>query len=102
MGNDRVVSSGGRPSTYSPTITTIIARRYIGKEQKNLYVTEIGEVVNAIMKESFPTIVDERFTANMESLLDSVEEGKVNWKTVIANFYPDLEEAVKKAHEELD
>ena len=53
------------------------------------------------MKESFPTIVDERFTANMESLLDSVEEGKVNWKTVIANFYPDLEEAVKKAHEEL-
>ena len=92
----------GRPSTYSPTITTIIARTYIVKEQKNLYVTEIGEVVNAIMKESFPTIVDESFTANMESLLDSVEEGKVNWKTVIANFYPDLEEAVKKAHEELE
>ena len=70
----------GRPSTYSPTITTILARRYITKEQKNLYVTEIGEVVNNIMKESFPTIVDEHFTANMESLLDGVAEGSVNWK----------------------
>ncbi len=92
----------GRPSTYSPTITTIIARRYITKEAKNLYVTEIGEVVNSIMKESFPTIVDEHFTANMESLLDSVEEGKVNWKTVIENFYPDLDEAVQKAQKELE
>ena len=59
----------GRPSTYSPTITTILGRRYIVKEAKNLYVTELGEVVNQIMKESFPTIVDEHFTANMESLL---------------------------------
>lgn len=92
----------GRPSTYSPTITTIIARRYITKEQKNLYVTEIGEVVNNIMKESFPTIVDENFTANMESLLDSVAEGTVNWKMVISNFYPDLEKAVEKAENELD
>ena len=92
----------GRPSTYSPTITTIIARRYITKEAKNLYVTEIGEVVNSIMKESFPTIVDEHFTANMESLLDGVEEGKVNWKAVVANFYPDLEEAVQKAQKELE
>ena len=92
----------GRPSTYSPTITTIIARRYITKEQKNLYVTEIGEVVNNIMKESFPTIVDENFTANMESLLDGVAEGNVNWKMVISNFYPDLESAVDKAEKELD
>ncbi len=92
----------GRPSTYSPTITTIIARRYITKEAKNLYVTEIGEVVNAIMKESFPTIVDEHFTANMESLLDGVEEGKVNWKAVVENFYPDLEQAVEKAQKELE
>ncbi len=92
----------GRPSTYSPTITTIIARRYITKEQKNLYVTEIGEVVNNIMKESFPTIVDENFTANMESLLDSVAEGAVNWKMVISNFYPDLAEAVEKAEKELE
>ena len=92
----------GRPSTYSPTITTIIARRYITKENKNLYVTEIGEVVNSIMKESFPTIVDEHFTANMESLLDSVAEGTVPWKTVVANFYPDLVKAVQAAEEELE
>lgn len=78
----------GRPSTYSPTISTILARRYITKENRNLYVTEIGEVVNAIMKESFPTVVDENFTANMESLLDGVADGEVNWKTVIENFYP--------------
>ena len=92
----------GRPSTYSPTITTIIARRYITKENKNLYVSEIGEVVNSIMKESFPTIVDEHFTANMESLLDGVAEGKIPWKTVVANFYPDLEKAVQAAEEELE
>lgn len=92
----------GRPSTYSPTITTIIARRYITKENKNLYVTEIGSVVNAIMKDSFSTIVDEHFTANMESLLDSVAEGQVNWKTVVSNFYPDLEEAVQAAEKELE
>lgn len=92
----------GRPSTYSPTITTIIARRYITKENKNLYVTEIGSVVNSIMKESFPTIVDEHFTANMESLLDSVAEGKVHWKTVVENFYPDLENAVAAAEKDLE
>ncbi len=91
----------GRPSTYAPTITTILARRYITKENKNLYVTELGEVVNQMMKEAFPTIVDVNFTANMETLLDGVEEGAVNWKTVIANFYPDLEEAVKKAEKDL-
>ena len=70
----------GRPSTYSPTITTLLGRRYLVKEAKNLYVTELGEVVNQIMKESFPTIVVESFTANMESLLDSVGEGTVEWK----------------------
>lgn len=92
----------GRPSTYSPTISTILARRYITKENRNLYVTEIGEVVNAIMKESFPTVVDENFTANMESLLDGVADGEVNWKTVIENFYPDLKNAVDKAEKELE
>lgn len=92
----------GRPSTYSPTISTILARRYITKENKNLYVTEIGEVVNGIMKESFPIIVDENFTANMESLLDGVAEGNVNWKTVIENFYPDLAAAVSVAEKELE
>ena len=91
----------GRPSTYAPTITTILARRYVVKENKNLYVTELGEVVNNIMKEAFPSIVDVNFTANMEILLDSVEEGKANWKTIISNFYPDLDEAVKIAEKEL-
>ena len=92
----------GRPSTYAPTITTIIARRYVAKENKNLYMTELGEVVNNIMKKAFPSIVDVHFTATMEQLLDSVEEGKVQWKTVIRNFYPDLEEAVSKARKELE
>ena len=92
----------GRPSTYAPTITIILARRYVAKENKNLYMTELGEVVNNMMKQAFPSIVDVNFTANMESLLDKVEEGVVNWKTVIRNFYPDLDEAVKKAEEELE
>ncbi len=92
----------GRPSTYSPTITTLLGRRYVVKENKNLYITELGEVVNSIMKESFPTIVDEHFTANMESLLDKVEEGAVNWKIVVSNFYPDLEEAVERAQKDLE
>ncbi len=92
----------GRPSTYSPTITTILARRYIVKENKNLYVTELGEVVNNMMKEAFPSIVDVNFTATMEALLDGVEEGTVKWKTVVKNFYPDLEDAVEKAEKELE
>lgn len=92
----------GRPSTYSPTITTILARRYVVKENKNLYVTELGEVVNAMMKEAFPSIVDEHFTANMESLLDGIEDGKIHWKTVIENFYPDLNNAVIQAEKELE
>ena len=91
----------GRPSTYAPTISTIIARRYVVKENKNIYMTEVGEVVNNIMMQSFPTIVDVNFTANMESLLDGVAEGKVSWKTIIENFYPDIEEAVQLAEKEL-
>lgn len=91
----------GRPSTYAPTITTILARRYIVKENKNIYVTELGEVVNNMMKEAFPTIVDVNFTANMEALLDGVEEGVVKWKTIVENFYPDLDEAVKIAEKDL-
>ncbi len=91
----------GRPSTYAPTITTILARRYVVKENRNLYVTELGEVVNNMMKDAFPSIVDVHFTANMEALLDAVEEGDVNWKTVISNFYPDLNEAVLSAEKEL-
>lgn len=92
----------GRPSTYAPTISTIITRRYIVKENKNLYVTELGEVVNEIMKTAFPAIVDSSFTANLESLLDSVATGSVQWKTVVRNFYPDLYEAVKNADKALE
>ena len=92
----------GRPSTYAPTISTIIARRYVAKENKNLYMTELGEVVNNIMKQSFASIVDVNFTAYMEGLLDMIAEGKVEWKSVISNFYPDLNEAVEKAEKELE
>lgn len=91
----------GRPSTYAPIITTIIARRYVAKENKNLYMTELGEIVNNIMKEAFPTIVDVNFTANLEGLLDCIEEGSVQWKTVVRNFYPDLAEAVNQAEQDL-
>lgn len=92
----------GRPSTYAPTITTILARRYVVKEEKNLYMTELGEAVNDIMKKAFPSIVDPSFTANMETLLDGIADGQVRWKTVIENFYPDLHEAVLQAEEELE
>ena len=92
----------GRPSTYAPTITTILARRYVTKENKNLYVTELGEAVNKIMKQCFPSIVDTSFTANMEMLLDKVGDGSVKWKTVVENFYPDLDEAVKTAQTTLE
>jgi DNA topoisomerase-1 len=92
----------GRPSTYAPTIATILKRRYITKEGRNLYMTEIGEAVDKIMRESFPVVVNTEFTANMESLLDGVEDGKVEWKSIIRNFYPDLEELIKRAEKELE
>lgn len=92
----------GRPSTYAPTITTILARRYVTKENKNLYVTEMGEAVNSIMKQCFASIVDLSFTANMELLLDKVADGTVKWKTIVENFYPDLNEAVKDAEKTLE
>lgn len=92
----------GRPSTYAPTISTIIARHYIAKEQKNLYVTELGRAVDDAMLKAFPQIVDVNFTANMESLLDGVAEGDVKWKEIIKNFYPDLKESVDKAEKELE
>ncbi len=92
----------GRPSTYAPTITTIISRRYVTKEQKNLYVTETGRAVNSILTDAFPGIVDVNFTANFETLLDGVEEGKVQWKTIIENFYPDLQKSVEKAEKEIE
>ncbi len=92
----------GRPSTYAPTISTILARHYITKEQKNLFVTELGEIVNKIMVDAFPQIVNPGFTANLETLLDGVAEGKVEWKTLVSNFYPDLHAEVENAHKELE
>lgn len=92
----------GRPSTYAPTISTIIARRYVAKENRNLYMTELGEIVNNIMKQSFESIVDVTFTANMEGLLDMIAAGTVEWKSVISNFYPDLKRAVEAAEKELE
>lgn len=91
----------GRPSTYAPTITTLLTRHYIAKDGKSLFVTELGEAVNEMMKKAFPSIVAVDFTANMELLLDGVEEGSVNWKNIIRNFYPDLTSAVADAQKEL-
>ena len=92
----------GRPSTYAPTISTIIARHYVIKENKNLYISELVNAVNNIMMTAFPTIVDVKFTANMESLLDGVAEGTVEWKEIIRNFYPDLKVAIDEAEKELE
>ena len=91
----------GRPSTYAPTISTLLARRYVSKEKKELFITELGTAVNSIMEAGFPVIIDESFTANMESLLDKIGEGTVQWKVVVRNFYPDLEEAIKNAGKNL-
>lgn len=92
----------GRPSTYAPTIFTLINRRYIVKENKLLYVSQLGEVINNIMMNSFPDIVNIKFTAKLEDELDKVEEANVGWKEIIKNFYPSLKEAVDKANDELE
>lgn len=91
----------GRPSTYAPTLTTIQARHYVIKEAKNLYPTELGEVVNDIMKNYFSDIVDIDFTANMEKRLDEVEVGHEEWKQIIRDFYPGFKECVDDAREKL-
>ena len=92
----------GRPSTYAPTISTILGRHYVSKDGKNLYTTELGEAVNAMMVEAFPEIVDLNFTADMERQLDEVEEGSTNWKDIIRNFYPSLEREVTEAEKKLE
>ncbi|MCR5179244.1 MAG: type I DNA topoisomerase [Lachnospiraceae bacterium] len=92
----------GRPSTYAPTISTIMGRHYVSKEGKNLFVTELGEAVNRMMKEAFPSIVDVNFTANMEKQLDDVEGGQVKWKAIVENFYPDFSAQIDKAEKELE
>ncbi|MBR5930577.1 MAG: type I DNA topoisomerase [Lachnospiraceae bacterium] len=91
----------GRPSTYSPTITTILARRYVRKEKKNLVVTELGKVVNDIMVTAFPDIVDITFTAKVEEKLDKIEEGEMEWKKVLREFYPGLKESIDEARSKL-
>ena len=92
----------GRPSTYAPTIAILLGRHYVIKEEKNLYVTELGEAVNDIMKHSFPQIVDEGFTARMEARLDQVAEGQEEWKNLLRGFVPDLLTDVEKAEQELE
>lgn len=92
----------GRPSTYAPTISTLISRRYVAKEKKNLYLSDLGDIVNQIMVRAFPSIVNVNFTATMEALLDGVAEGNVEWKTIVRNFYPDLEKSVKSAEQALE
>lgn len=92
----------GRPSTYAPTLTTIQARHYVTKEAKNFFPTELGEMVDEIMKTYFPDIVDIDFTANMEKRLDDVEMGKEEWKQIIRDFYPDFKKSVENAAEKLE
>ena len=92
----------GRPSTYAPTINTLLNRRYVTKEKKNLFVTELGNAVNDMVKKSFSDIVDEKFTANMEKDLDEIEKGKKEWKEVLYKFYPNFEKEVEKAYNELE
>ena len=92
----------GRPSTYSPTITTILERRYIEKEQKQLVPTELGKVVNKLLTENFSDIVNVEFTAKIEEEFDEVAEGKENWKQVIREFYGPFEQEVEKVDKELE
>ena len=92
----------GRPSTYSPTITTILERRYIEKEQKQLMPTELGKVVNKLLVENFPNIIDVEFTAKIEEEFDAVAEVKENWKQILREFYPPFKEQLDKAEKELE
>ena len=92
----------GRPSTYAPTISTILDREYVVKEGRNLRPTPLGEVVTGLMKDKFTDIVDTAFTANMEERLDSVEEGKTAWKDVLREFYGDFEQDLENAEKALD
>ena len=92
----------GRPSTYSPTITTILARRYVEKEQKQLHPTELGKIVNKLLVENFPDVINVTFTAKMEEEFDQIAEGKLKWKDVISNFYGPFEIVVEKVEKELE
>ena len=92
----------GRPSTYAPTVSTILDREYVVKEGKYLHITNLGRVVTALMKERFSDIADLKFTANMEQRLDSVEEGATPWKSVLRDFYGEFDHDLKQAEQELD
>ena len=92
----------GRPSTYSPTITTILERRYIVKEKKQLVPTELGEIVNKLLIENFTDIVNVEFTAKIENEFDQVADGKEEWKQVLREFYPQFEKEVEKVDKELE
>ena len=92
----------GRPSTYSPTITTILERRYIEKDKKQLVPTELGKVVNKLLVDNFSNIVNEEFTAEMEDKFDNIAVGKQEWKKVISDFYGPFEKDLEKANKELE
>lgn len=92
----------GRPSTYAPTITTILARGYVTREKKSLVPTELGKVTTKLLKENFANIVDVEFTANMETRLDDVENGDVEWKQILRDFYPSFKEELDRAEKELE
>ncbi len=92
----------GRPSTYAPTISTILARGYVSREKKQLYPTELGVMITDMMKEHFTDIVDIAFTADMEEKLDSVEEGKMEWREVLREFYGPFEKTLEKAEAEVE
>jgi len=92
----------GRPSTYAPTITTILARRYIERIQKQLHPTELGKVVNKLLVENFPSVINVEFTAEMEERFDKIAEGKEEWKKVIQEFYNPFKQVVEKVEKELE
>ena len=92
----------GRPSTYSPTITTILERRYIEKEQKQLLPTELGKIVNKLLCENFADVINVEFTAKVETEFDNIAEGKENWKKMIEEFYGPFEENVERVEKELE
>ena len=92
----------GRPSTYSPTITTILERRYIEKEQKQLIPTELGKITNKLLTENFTNVINVEFTANIENQFDSIAEGKQNWRKIIGEFYGPFEQNVEKVEKELE
>jgi len=92
----------GRPSTYAPTITTILARRYIEKLQKQLHPTELGKIVNKLLVENFPDVINVEFTAEMEEKFDGIAEGKEEWKKVILEFYAPFKQVVEKVEKELE